>query len=191
MNLKHILVILSILLFTSHLQAQNPLLALLGNSAGSEERLLFKKPAGPYEITIDGERLLERAYFRIDIRQDGLPIADTSEVTVEITPPAIANATDLFYTAVFDADTQRFVVDPLNFGTAKTTNDDNWLVTVTVNSEAGEGSTTFGTQVYAPKPKQSTVFSIINVILPLVVLALFGGIYALRGVRLEQNPTTV
>lgn len=168
------------------MQAQNPLVALLGSSAGSEERLLYKKPAGPYEITIDGERLLERAYFRMDIRQDDLVIPDTSKVNVQIKPPAIVGSEDLFYTAIFDETTQRFVVDPLNLGSVATNNEDNWLVTITVDSKAGVASTTFGTQVYAPKPKQSTVFSVINIVLPLVVLAMFLAIYALRGVRLEQ-----
>jgi len=61
------------------------------------------------------------------------------------------------------------------------------MVTVDIMNDAGEATMTFGTQVYAPKPKQSTVFSMINVALPLITLAMFLGIYAMRGIRLEQK----
>jgi len=187
MRNKLVLIILSSFIFFGHTQAQNPLLALLGGSAGSEERLLYKKPAGPYEITIDGERLLERAYFRMDIRQDGVPISSDSLVELTIVPPARANSQTSSYTAIYDAPTKRFVVDPINLEASGDWDIDNWIATVDINSFAGEATMTFGTQVYAPKPKQNTVFSIVNIVLPLITLALFLGVYALRGIRLEQT----
>jgi len=189
MQNKLALIILSCFIVFGYANAQNPLLALFSGSAGSEERLLYKKPAGPYEITIDGERLLERAYFRMDIRQDGVPIGKDSQVQLTIVPPARANSQTSSYTAIYDEPTQRFVVNPITLEASGDWDIDNWMATVDINSEAGKATMTFGTQVYTPKPKQNTLFSAINITLPIIVLVIFLGIYALRGIRLEQAMT--
>lgn len=190
MRSKLVLIILSSFIVFGYVQAQNPLTALFSGSAGSEERLLYKKPAGTYEITIDGERLLERAYFRMDIRENGVAISPDSVVTLEIVPPARANSTTSTYTAIYDEPTKRFVVDPITLEASGNWDIDNWMATVDIQSTTGDASMTFGTQVYAPKPKQNTMFSIINIVLPLITLALFLGVFALRGIRLEQVATT-
>ncbi len=185
MRNKATLIILSLLLGFSLSQAQNPLLALLGEGAGSEERLLYKKPAGNYEVTVDGERLLERTYFNLDIRQDGEPIPADSKVTLSLTPPESAGIAASSHTARHDG--ERFVVDSIQLKTNQDWGEDNWFVNITINDEA---STSFGTLVYAPKPEQSTVFSVVNIALPIIVLAVFMAIYALRAIRLEQTLAT-
>lgn len=181
---KFMIFTLAILALGAQAFAQNPFLALLGNSVGSEERLLYKKPAGPYEITIQGERLLERAYFKLDIRQDGEAISPDAKVEVTITPPESAGSRPSSYSASYDG--EQFVVDPLTLTASQDWGDASWLVDLAISGPAGEGQTSFGMQVYAPKPDQSTLFKTLNVILPVAVLLLFLGVFSLRKVRLEQ-----
>ncbi len=178
------LLMVSVFMLASQAYAQNPLWALLGNSAGSEERLLYKKPAGPYEITIMGERLLERAYFKIEVKQDGQPVSADTQVRVKISPPESAGSEVTTYTASYDG--ERFIVDPLSLSASSDWGDASWLVDLELDGAAGKASTSFGMQVYAPKPDQSVLFKTLNVILPVAVLLIFLGIFALSGVKLER-----
>jgi hypothetical protein len=169
-------------------QAQNPLLALLGNSAGGEERLLYKKPVGSYTFTVDGTRLVGDNYFKLDIREKGQPIPADSIVHVSVTPPERMGLTKSEFVARHDG--EKFVVDPLPLlGTGEWTDQDTWLVTVAIQTSTGEATTDFGIQVYPTKPASSFTFRAVNVALPIAVLALFLAIFALGGVRLEQATT--
>jgi len=181
MKSKLAYITLSLVLLMGYAQAQNPFLALLGSGAGSEERLLYKKPAGPYEITVDGERLLQRSYFKLDIRENGQAIDPNTNVTLTLTPPESAGIPESSHTANFDG--KHFLVDTIKLNTDQDWGDDNWFITISINNET---STSFGTLFYAPKPAQDIVFSAINIALPLIVLALFIGLYSLRGIKLEQ-----
>jgi hypothetical protein len=118
-------------------QAQNPLLALLGNSAGSEERLLYKKPVGSYTLTIDGTRLVGDNYFKLDIRENGVPIPADATVRVSITPPDRMSLTKSEFVAKYYG--EKFVVDPLPLsGKGEWTDQDTWLVTVAIQTPTGE-----------------------------------------------------
>lgn len=183
MHSKLLLLILSLSLFGLG-QAQSLLSNLFINSTSSEERLLHQKDAGPYVITIDGERLLERAYFKLDITENGSPIPADSNVTIVIDPAASAKSERRSYTAVHNGNV--FVVDPINFHANADWGRADWIATITVDSNAGKASTTFGFQVYAPKPEQNTIFSIFSVALPILFILVLLGSYALRGTRLEQ-----
>jgi hypothetical protein len=164
--------------------SQNPFLALLGNGAGSEERLLYTKPVGPYTLTVDGTRLVGDNYFKLDIRENGQPIPADATVRVSITPPERMGAKSEF---VAKHDGELFVVDPLPLvGTGEWTDQDSWLVTVAIQTQTGEHATDFGIQVYPTKPDSSFTFRAVNVAIPIVVLALFLAVFALRGVRLER-----
>jgi hypothetical protein len=179
----------SFLVFSSFIaQAQNPFLAVLGNGAGLEERLLYKKEAGPYIVTIDGTRLIrDDNYFKLEVLEDGQVIPADSVVTVSITPPeGIGTPSD--FVAKYDG--KRFVIDPLPLqGKGEWTDNDTWLVNVNIKTSAGEGATEFGMQVYPIKPKASFGFRAVNVAIPIVTLLGFMAVFALRGVRLEQAAT--
>lgn len=176
----------SFLVLTSFIaQAQNPLLAILGNGAGLEERLLYKKPAGPFTVTIDGTRLVrEDNYFRLEILENGQPIPADSVITVSITPPERMGSQSEF-TATNDG--ELFVIDPLPlYGQGEWTNQDTWLVNVNIKTPTGEGATEFGMQVYPVKKDAGFVFRAVNVAIPIVALLVFLVVFALRRVRLEQ-----
>lgn len=177
----------SFLVLTSFIaQAQNPFLAILGNGAGLEERLLFKKPAGPYTVTIDGTRLVrEDNYFKLEVLENGQAIPADSVVTVSITPPEGIGTPSQF---VAKYDGERFVIDPLPLrGMGEWRDDDTWLVNVTIKTPTGEGATEFGTQVYPLKEDAGFVFRAVNVAIPVVALLAFMAVFALRGVRLERS----
>ncbi len=165
-------------------QAQNPLQALFGSGAGLEERLLYKKPFGPYTITIDGTRLIGDNYFKLDIRENGKPIPAESIVRVSITPPKGIGTSSSF---IAKHDSERFVIDPLPLAAnGSWTDQDSWLVEINVQTPTGKGATDFGMQVYPVKPDSGLAFRAINVALPVVVLGVFLAVFALRRVRLEQ-----
>jgi hypothetical protein len=184
--LKRFLYLLTSFLILASLlaQAQNPFLALLGNGAGLEERLLYKKPAGPFSITIDGTRLIGDNYFKLEILENGKPIPAESVVTVSITPPeGIGNKSE--FTAKHDG--ERFVIDPLPLtGKGTWSNKNTWLVVLKVKTFTSEATTDFGMQVYPVKPGSSFVFKAVNVALPAVVLLAFLAVFALGRVRLER-----
>jgi hypothetical protein len=176
-------------IFTSFIaQAQNPFLALLGNGAGLEERLLYKKPAGPFTVTIDGTRLVRNDnYFKLEILENGKSIPAESVVTVSITPPE-GIGTQSEFTAKHEG--EHFVIDPLPLtGTGTWSNQDTWRVAVNVKTPTGETTTDFGMQVYPVKPGSSFVFKAVNVAIPVVVLLAFMAVFALGRVRLERAAT--
>jgi hypothetical protein len=176
---------ISLLTLTSFIaQAQNPLLALFGNGAGLEERLLYKKPAGPFSFTIDGTRLIGDNYFKLEILENSKPIPAESVVTVSITPPeGIGNKSE--FTATHNG--ERFVIDPLPLtGKGTWSNKNTWLVVLKVKTLTGEATTNFGMQVYPVKPGSSFVFKAVNVALPAVVLLAFLAVFALSRVKLER-----
>lgn len=166
-------------------QAQNPFFALLGNGAGSEERLLYKKPVGPYTLTIDGTRLIrDDNYFKLDVRENGQAIPADSTVRVSITPPERIGTKSEF---VAKHDGELFVVDPLPLeGKGEWTDQDTWLVNVDIQTPTGEATTDFGMIVYPTKPDSGFTFRALNVALPIIVVGLFLAVFALRGVRLER-----
>lgn len=176
----------SFLVLTSFIaQAQNPLLAIFGSGAGLEERLLYKKPAGPYTVTIDGTRLVrEDNYFKLEILENGQAIPADSVVTVSITPPEGMGSKSEF-TAKYDSGL--FVIDPLKLeGKGEWTNQDTWLVNVDIKTPTNEAATEFGMQVYPVKTDAGFVFRAVNVAIPVVALLAFMAVFALRRVRLEQ-----
>jgi hypothetical protein len=165
--------------------AQNPFLALLGNSAGSEERILYKKPVGSYTLTIDGTRLVGDNYFKLDIRENGKPIAADAIVRLSVTDPERMGGKKSEFVARHDGET--FVVEPLPLsGKGKWTDQDNWMINVDIDSVSGQATTDFGIVVYPTKPDSSFTFRAVNVAIPVVVLVLFLAVFALRGVRLER-----
>ena len=163
-------------------QTQGPLPGLFGQLSGTEERLLYRKPAGPYTVTIDGERLLGRAYFDLDVRYQNRPIAEGSVVTVDLVPPATAGSASQSYRAVRSGD--RYRIDPLILEASSDWGDDSWLVHLRVAGAQGVGETTFGMQVYGPKFEAPAPFSVLSVALPVVLVLAFLGVFALRGTRL-------
>lgn len=176
----------SFLVLTSFIaQAQNPLLAIFSNGAGLEERLLYKKPAGPFTVTIDGTRLVrEDNYFKLEILENGQPIPADSVVTVSITPPERMGEKNEF-TATHDG--ELFVIDPLPLeGKGQWTNQDTWLVNVGIKTPTGEAVTEFGMQVYPVKTDAGFVFRAVNVAIPVVVLLAFMAVFVLGRVRLER-----
>jgi hypothetical protein len=185
-------VLTSLLLFTPFVvqaqivaQAHNPLQALFGNGAGLEERLLYKKPVGPYTITIDGTRLIGDNYFKLEILENGKPIPAASVVIVDITPPEGMGSKSEF-TAKHDG--ERFVINPLPLIANGTwANTGSWLVEVNVKTPTGEAVTDFGVQVYPMKPSSSFVFKAVNVAIPVVVVLAFIAVFALGRVRLERS----
>jgi hypothetical protein len=182
---RFVQIFFSLLLLSSFVAfAQNPFLALLGNGASSEERLLYKKPVGSYTLTIDGTRLVGDNYFNLDIRENGVPIPADSTVRVSITPPERMGAKSEF---IAKHDGELFVIDPLPLvATGEWTDQDTWLVEVAIQTPTGEATTDFGIQVYPTKPDSSFTFRAVNVAIPVVVLVLFLAVVALRGVRLER-----
>jgi hypothetical protein len=165
-------------------QAQNPLAALFGNGAGLEERLLYKKPAGDFNITIDGTRLIGDNYFKLEILENGKPIPAESVVKVNITPPeGIGDKSE--FTATYDDG--RFVIDPLPLsGKGTWSNTNTWLVVLNVKTPTGEATTDFGMQVYPVKTDAGFMFRAVNVAIPVVVLLAFMAVFALGRVRLER-----
>jgi hypothetical protein len=183
---KHFLqLFLSLVVVLGFVQAQNPLLALLGNGSSSEERLLYKKPLGPYTLTIDGTRLVGDNYFHLDIRENGKPVSADTAVRVNIVPPEGRGEKSDFW-AKYDG--ERFVIDPLPLeAKGRLTDRDIWLVTVAIQTPRGEATTEFGLRVYPNKPDSSFVFRVVSVGIPIMVLGFFLLVVMLRGVRLEYS----
>ena len=91
------------------------------------------------------------------------------------------------YEAVYDG--TRFVIDPLELDEAKSWNWDEtgWLeLDIAINGTAGLGQGSAGFQIFPPKPTTGSLFSLINFIIPLVVVGLFAGIYTFGNIRVSQ-----
>lgn len=182
--------VLAGLLLTAAALAGNPLAALLGNLdglAGAEERLLHRKAAGPYTVTVDGQRLVGDAWLRLDVRQDGVPLGPDATLTLEVVPPAGSGLPARDYTAVHDADRGVFVVDPLGLDDAPGLDQAYWDVAIRVDGPAGNGETSMSLYVYPPKLEPGPLFGIVSVALPLAVLALFGAVFAVRRTALLRT----
>ncbi|MGL4611146.1 MAG: hypothetical protein ACRCYY_15950 [Trueperaceae bacterium] len=167
-------------------QAQNPFAAILGNAAGLEERLLYKKPAGPYTVTIDGTRLVrEDNYFKLEVLENGKPVPSNSVVTLRMTPPQ-GVGTPSEFTAKHKG--EGFIIDPLPFrGIGEWDDQDTWLVNLHIQTPRGEGATELGIQVYPVKQDAGFLFRTVNVAIPVVVLLAFMTVFVTRKVRLEQE----
>ena len=165
--------------------AQDSFFGLLRDGLGAEERLLYKKPVGPYTVTVNGERLIERTYFKLDIRRDGEPVADEITVEVKITPPDSAGSKIQRYTAVYKA--SYFIVDPILLRATQNWGDDLWLVDIRISAPAESVDTTFTMQVYPPKPSAPFIFRAVSILLPIAVVLGFAGAFTLQGVKLEHS----
>ena len=177
-----LLALLTLLLALSSALAHSP----LSGGSGSVERLLQRKPAGPYTVTIDGERLLGHAFFELDVRHEGRPVAADTGVVVEVVPPASAGSAARSYRAVPLGD--RFLIDPLELEAAGDWGSDSWLVKVRIDGAAGSGETGVGIQVYPTAPAAPLGFRLGSVAAPLLVLLAVMGLFALRGTQMVVAP---
>ena len=182
------LITLLLLSFTlaSFSQAQG-LTDWLSRISNTEEHLVHREQVGPYLVNGDGQRLVGDAYLKLDIREDGARIPADSEVRVDAILHHDSGQSRRSYTPEFDG--RHFVIDPLKLDGAEnwSWNDNGWLeLNIAVNGPAGGGTGEVGFPVYPPKPEAGTLFRIINVGLPFVLLGLFVLIYRLTGTRLRQ-----
>lgn len=151
----------------------------LSGGSGGTERLLQRKPAGPYTVTIDGERLLGHAHLALDVRLRGDPLPADSTIEVEITPPASAGSAARSYRAVPLGD--RFLIDPLELEASGDWGNDSWQLDIRIAGPAGPAETGVGIQVYPPAPDAPTIFDLGSAAAPLLLLLGTISLFALRG----------
>lgn len=160
----------------------------------TSEVLLTPKAAGPYDVSVEGERMTDRAYLAIDVALEGRAVPDATRVEVVLDPPDELTRVDeragtqrhvarrveaegsgpVAHYLVPDLDLQAFSADFAN-----------WVVTVRVQGPAGEGATSFGLQVYPAKPGTPWWFDAANVALPIVVVVMAAAAFARRGTPLQ------
>ncbi len=176
----------SLLALTGFAQAQS-LSEWLTRLTNTEEHLVHREQVGPYLVSGDGQRLLEHPYLKLDIRQDGEPIAADSTVRVDATLHHADEHSTMSYTPRFDDGV--FVIDPLELGGAETWPWDSggWLeLELTVVGAAGTGTGEFGFGIYPPKPAAGTLFRLLNFGIPFLTLTVFVVIYRSRRVSLQR-----
>ena len=185
---KHWMTLTSIVLWLSlSLATAQNLFAWVDNLVNTEEHLLHKERIGDYVLSADGQRLLHDPYLRFDIRHEGKPIPADSNVVINSTLYGPFEPYEKTYTPVYEDG--RFVVKPLDLEKAKSMSWDQggWIrMEVLIDGVAGEASGVVGVGIYPPKPETGTLFRVVNIAIPLLVLAVFGLIYRLTRVRLRQ-----
>lgn len=177
----------SLLALTGFVQAQS-LSDWLGRLTNTEEHLVHREQVGPYLVSGEGQRLLEHPYLKLDIRQEGVPIAADSTVRVDATLHHAGEQSTTSYIPRYDDGV--FVIDPLELGDAENWPWDSggWLqLELTVAGAAGTGTGEFGFSIYPPKPAAGTLFRLLNFGTPFLTLAVFAGVYKLRRVSLQRR----
>ena len=159
----------------------------LSRIANTEEHLVHREQIGPYLVNGDGQRLIDNPYLKLDIRENGTRIPADSTVKVDAILYHDSGQSRSSYTPTFDG--RYFVIDPLKLEGAEnwSWNDNGWLaLDITIDGAAGEATGEVGFPVYPPKPEAGTLFRIVNVGLPFVLLGLFVLVYRVTGTRLRQ-----
>ena len=159
----------------------------LSRVSNTEEHLIHREQVGPYLVNGDGQRLVGKSYLKLDIRENGERVPADSTVQVDAILYHDAEQSRSSYTPTFDG--RYFVIDPLTLEGAEnwSWNDNGWLaLNITIDGAAGEATGEVGFPVYPPKPAAGTLFRIINVSLPFVLLGLFVLIYRVTGTRLRR-----
>ena len=159
----------------------------LSRITNTEEHLIHREQVGPYLVNGDGQRLIDNPYLKLDIRENGTRIPADSTVKVDAILYHDSGQSRSSYTPTFDG--RYFVIDPLKLEGAEnwSWNDNGWLaLDITIDGAAGEATGEVGFPVYPPKPEAGTLFRIVNVGLPFVLLGLFVLIYRVTGTRLRQ-----
>jgi hypothetical protein len=163
-----------------------------GSFAATREMLLYRKTAAPYIVTVQGERFIDRAYFEVYITRDGQPVPADTVVTVDVEPSRQTDqilvsddtvnetGTPTSYTAQSHGD-GLFVINSMTFDAAG-----GWLVHVNVETEGGEGRTSFQMRVYPHKPDTPIWFSLASVGLPFLVALIFLVLYGWRKIPLIE-----
>ena len=185
------LLLLSLLALTNLSQAQSStnrgLTDWLSRITNTEEHLIHREQMGPYLVNGDGQRLIGKSYLKLDIREDGTRLPADSTVQVDATLYHDGGQSRSSYTPTFDG--RYFVIDPLELKGAEnwTWDSNGWLdLDVTIDGPAGKATGEVGFPVYPPKPEAGTLFRIINVSLPFVLLGLFVLFYRVTGTRLRR-----
>lgn len=159
-----------------------------GSFASTRELILFRKTAGPYIVTINGERFVDRAYFEIEATADSEPISADAQVTIHMVPQHNAESrmvsaeiieTPRTYEAVYRDSDGLYVVEMSDIE-----NPGSWMVDISITDAAGTGTTTFTSRIYPRKPDASVWFNIANIAVPITVLLVMLGVYRWRGIRL-------
>ena len=175
----------SLICIISFAQAQSPL-DWLNRIVSAEEHLIHREEMGPYLVSADGQRLLDEPYLRLDIRHEGKPVAADTALSVKGNLYQNGLIETKTYEAVYDG--SRFVIELL-LDEAKSWNWDEtgWLeLTITIDGAAGFAQGSAGFQIFPPKPTTGRFFSLINFIIPLLVVVIFAGIYAFSNVRVSH-----
>ena len=186
--MKHLTMLLLLSFTLTNLSQAQGLTDWLSRISNTEEHLVHREQVGPYLVNGDGQRLVGNAYLKLDIREDGARIPADSAVRVDATLYHDGGESRTSYTPEFDG--RYFVIDPLELDGAEnwTWDSNGWLeLDITIDGPAGEGAGGVGFPVYPPKPEAGTLFRIINVGLPFVLLGLFVLIYHVTGVRLRRT----
>lgn len=189
-----------------------PWVALAQEDLGSvlavtTERLLNAKPAGPYTVTLWGERFVDRAHLDLVITKGDAPIGADAEVRVVLqpkrseTPPR--NVTDSLFDeevlsskgsgisadsgarvlpATFDEASGRYVTGPFTLPSAG-----SYTVRLEVQGKAGNSTTETVLRFFPQKPDPAQGFLAANVLAPILALVLLLGFYRWRGVALEPR----
>ena len=159
----------------------------------SQERLLHRKPAGEYIVTILGERLIGDAYFVFDIEhpegtvgpdsrvtvtlypdefREGEPSSEVPELEKEVAdagtepPPAPAEADGIRYEARFDSEQAHFVIDDLVFNAKVSV----YRVVTRIEGALGPGEKNFYLDIYPLKTEAGLGFRLLNLVLPPLLL---------------------
>lgn len=179
-----------LILLTQTVRAQD---LFTGSLASTREMLLYRKAAGPYLLTVQGERFIDKAYVEIDIFYGTQQVSPETVVTVRAEPQRVSdvgahNAEETAQgkgrAATFTAEYRdgKFVVAPLSLDATGL-----WLLTVSVDGEQGEGATAFQVRVYPRKPDAPIMFNLTNIGVPVVTLIALLGFVRWRRIPLMQK----
>lgn len=175
--------------------------------AVTTERLLNAKPAGPYIVTLWGERFVDRAHLELVIAEGGVPIGGGAEVRVVLEPrrgeAPLSDVTGSLFDekglsgeesdtftndgarvllTTFDEASGRYLTGPFTLPNAG-----GYAVRLEVQGEEGNGATQTVLRFFPQKPDVTTGFLTMNVLAPVLALALLLGFYRWRGVALEPR----
>jgi hypothetical protein len=184
--MRRIIPLIALLLFFAYPAAAQ-------ESNATRETLLYRKAAGPYIVTVQGERLIDRSYLEISVQHDGQPVSPDTVVTVQAEPHAGGNITDVLeetqmglgtahtYTAQYEDGV--FRIAPMTFDATS-----SWMLSITVDGESGQGTTTLPTRIYPRKPDNPIAFTFVNIGIPFVTLTVLLGFFYWRKIPLVQAP---
>ncbi len=143
---------------------------------------------GPYTLSADGQRILPDSYLKLDIRYDNKPLPPNAVVSIESTLYQPGPSINKNYIPIHDG--KYFVIEPLDLSVIGSWSwyEDGWLdMSIFIDGPAGQAEGTVGFNLYPPRPNAGILFRVLNIVIPIVLLVVFAGIYRIRNVKLIKT----